>query len=475
MRIRRLKSSLILPLMVAGILLNAVPASAQDSQYWTLQYGTRAELLGGVVVGSIKDLSSTFYNPGAVAFSIDQGLLLTTDAFELSTLNLDARTFKEIDISDTRLDKAPGMFAMRFPSMLIGGNQVALSYLTRQAFELELTGNSINSWWDPGWGTGDESFSGEFRFYEYLNETWVGVSWAKALNKRMAFGATLYGIYRSQKMRIQTILQGAQVQGPGASATVIREYSYWNGGMLLKTGASFDYRPLAFGVALTLPNLSLFGSGSTYYDDSVVNIDMDGNGMPDSYLTSNYQEDLPSTYRTPTSIAAGASYGYRTTTFHMSAEYFGRVKTFDILEPDAFRSQTDGDTLLQAVTGGMKDIFNIGIGLDHKFSERFSLYCGFTTDRSGWTKETSTNITSWDLYHANLGGAFRALGIDWTLGLGYTWGGDDFEMDLGFADAGGSDGIIDRDGISASAEYTKLKIILGFAFPTKEKEEVKGG
>jgi hypothetical protein len=475
MRIRGLKSSLILPLLFAGILLNAVPASAQDSHYWTLQYGTRAELLGGIVVGSIKDLSSTFYNPGAIAFSIDQGLLLTTDAFELSTLNLDARTIEEIEISDTRLDKAPGMFAMRFPSMLIGGNQVALSYLTRQAFELELTGNNINSWWDPGWGTGDESFSGEFRFYEYLNETWVGVSWAKALNKRMAFGATLFGIYRSQKMRIQTILQGAQVQGPGASATVIREYSYWNGGVLLKTGASFDYRPLAFGVALTLPNLGLLGNGSVYYDDSVVNIDMDGNGTPDSYLTSNYQEDLPSTYRTPTSIAAGASYGYKTTTFHMSAEYFGRVKTFDILEPDAFRSQTDGDTIQEAITGGMKDVFNIGIGLDHKFNERFSLYCGFTTDRSGWTKEANTNITSWDLYHANLGGAFRALGIDWTLGLGYTWGGDDFEMDLGFADDGGSNGIIDRDGISARAEYTRLKIILGFAFPTQEKEEVKGG
>jgi hypothetical protein len=36
-------------------------AAAQDSQYWTNQYGTRAELLGGVVVGSIKDLASTFY------------------------------------------------------------------------------------------------------------------------------------------------------------------------------------------------------------------------------------------------------------------------------------------------------------------------------------------------------------------------------------------------------------------------------
>ena len=475
MRIHSLKYSTIIPLLLVGIILAPGPASAQDAHYWFLQYGTRAELLGGTVVGSIKDLSATFYNPGALAFSVDQGMLLTTDAFELSTISLDARTYKEIEISDTRLDKAPGMFAMRFPSILIGENQVAISYLTRQAFELDLSGNNINSWWDPGWGTGDESFSGEFRFYEYLNETWVGVSWAKALNKRMALGATLYGVYRSQRMRIQTILQGAQVNGPGASATVIREFSYWNGGMLLKTGASFDYRPLAFGVALTLPNLNLLGSGSTYYDDSVVNIDMDGNGTPDSYLTSNYQEDLSSTYRTPISIAVGASYGYMTTTLHMSAEYFRRVKTFDILEPEAFRSQTDGDTLNLAITGGMKDVFNIGIGLDHKFSERFSLYGGFTTDRSGWTKEANTNITSWDLYHATLGAAFRALEIDWTLGLSYAWGEDDFEMDLGFADDGGSDGIIDRDGISASTEYTRLKVIFGFAFPTKEKAEVKGG
>ncbi len=475
MKICNLKYSIILPLLFAGMFLPAGHVSAQDSHYWTLQYGTRAELLGGIVVGSIKDLSATFYNPGAVAFSIDQGLLLTTDAFELSSLNLEARTDYDIDISDSRLNKAPGMFAMRFPFDVIGGNQIAISFLTRQAFELDLSNNHINSWWDPGWGTGDESYSSEFRFHENLSETWVGASWAKPLSNRMALGATLYGVYRGQSMRVQTILQGAQVDGPGASATLIREYTYWNAGLLLKTGASFDYRPLAFGVALTLPNLSLLGDGSIYYDDSVVNIDVDGNGSPDSYLTSDYQEKLSSTYKTPASVSVGASYGYKTTTFHMSAEYFGRVETFDILEPDAFRSQTDGDTLTFAVTGGMKDVFNIGIGLDHKFSEGFSLYCGFTTDRSGWTKEANTSITSWNLYHANLGGAFRALDIDWTIGFGYTWGGDDFEMELEFADDGGSGGIIDRDGISARAEYTRLKLILGFAFPTKEKEEVKGG
>jgi hypothetical protein len=42
-------------------------ARAQDAQVWGHAYGLRAQLLGGVTVGSVLDLSSTFYNPGATA------------------------------------------------------------------------------------------------------------------------------------------------------------------------------------------------------------------------------------------------------------------------------------------------------------------------------------------------------------------------------------------------------------------------
>jgi hypothetical protein len=47
-------------------LIAALPgaAAAQDAQYWTYQYGTRANLLGGAVVGSVVDVSATYYNPG---------------------------------------------------------------------------------------------------------------------------------------------------------------------------------------------------------------------------------------------------------------------------------------------------------------------------------------------------------------------------------------------------------------------------
>ena len=70
--------------LLLGLL--AGTANAQDSHYWTTQYGTRGQLLGGAVVGSIGDLSSTFYNPGALALSKDPKLVLSTDAFEVQRI-----------------------------------------------------------------------------------------------------------------------------------------------------------------------------------------------------------------------------------------------------------------------------------------------------------------------------------------------------------------------------------------------------
>ncbi len=43
------------------ILLVPAGAKAQDAHYWTAQFGPRASLLGGAVIGSISDVSGTFY------------------------------------------------------------------------------------------------------------------------------------------------------------------------------------------------------------------------------------------------------------------------------------------------------------------------------------------------------------------------------------------------------------------------------
>ena len=49
------------------LIFSYAPINAQETYYWNITYGTRSTLLGGAVIGSVSDLSATYYNPGAVA------------------------------------------------------------------------------------------------------------------------------------------------------------------------------------------------------------------------------------------------------------------------------------------------------------------------------------------------------------------------------------------------------------------------
>ena len=40
----------------------------QDNNYWMQMPGSRSALMGGAVVGGVRDNSSIFYNPGALGF-----------------------------------------------------------------------------------------------------------------------------------------------------------------------------------------------------------------------------------------------------------------------------------------------------------------------------------------------------------------------------------------------------------------------
>jgi len=70
------------PRLVAASVLAVVlattvcsPAFSQDTHYWNTQYGPRSMLLSGAVVGSIGDMSATYYNPGALGYIKKPGLL----------------------------------------------------------------------------------------------------------------------------------------------------------------------------------------------------------------------------------------------------------------------------------------------------------------------------------------------------------------------------------------------------------------
>jgi hypothetical protein len=154
--------------------LSCATVRAQDSQYWTLQYGPVAELLGGVVVGSTRDLSATFYNPGALALTKDPSLLASVESFETTSIKATSEPAL-LDFTATNLRPSPTLFAFAFPRSWTGSHTVAISALTRQDFDLR-----IDNWQVTPTGSG----GGESLFDQNLNENWFGLSWAHPAGER---------------------------------------------------------------------------------------------------------------------------------------------------------------------------------------------------------------------------------------------------------------------------------------------------
>ena len=110
---------------------------SQDAQYWNIQYGTRSTLLGGAVIGSVSDLSATFYNPGAVALFPDRSFVLSARVYQIETISIEdgAGTGRELDYST--IVPSPSFVAFDFKFDFLGDARLALSLLSRQRMDFE--------------------------------------------------------------------------------------------------------------------------------------------------------------------------------------------------------------------------------------------------------------------------------------------------------------------------------------------------
>jgi len=164
-------------LATAVLTAAATVARAQDSNYWTLQYGTRGELLGGTVVGSAVDLSATFYNPGSLALVKNPSVILTATVIGMQTLEITDANPDQEAISTRRIGPEPSMLAGLLPTKWWGG-RMAYSFLTRQAFDFKITEREgmIIGLDQPG----DTISLGAEQFVDdAMSEYWGGVTWSK--------------------------------------------------------------------------------------------------------------------------------------------------------------------------------------------------------------------------------------------------------------------------------------------------------
>ena len=436
-----------------GALAEASQALAQDTHYWSIQYGPVAQLVGGQVIGGVPDLSATFYNPGALALRNESTYLLSTESVQWEKLTTQAEPgLQVLDTSSSRFGSAPSLLAGALPSWLGENTRLAWSFLTRQRLDVRL-GQRLT---DP-LGVAVHSAAESYLDVD-AEEDWGGLTFSRPLSPSLGLGVTWYGVYRGQRTRRELTLAAVAPSGESLSAYGVTDAEFSHFAMLLKFGVAWQSPKWNAGLSITTPSLGLFGSGKTAYTISIAGVDANGDGRPDvPVLATDGQEGLDSDYHSPWALGVGASRHFGRTRVYASAEWYGAVDRFEVLElpPGTPGAARLGEEL--------RSVLNGGLGFEQRLSDEVSAYGAFHTDFSAAVGAASENVSvsDWNLYHWSGGLSFRFRDNRFTLGASWARGSRSRPVDSPIPPQDLPNLGLDRN---VEIRYSKITILLGFVF-----------
>lgn len=451
--------------LVAVVGLCLVPlARSQDAHYWTNHYGTRATLLGGAVIGSVLDLSGTYYNPGGMSLIKDPEILMAAKVIQYPHVSLVGEEGSSVQFNSANLGPAPSLIAGTFKFRGLGKHWFGYSYLSRQDVKLGVSVSSTGTRDILPDAPGLEKYVTQFRLEEKMSEPWFGLTWSYKVRKNVGIGVTQYIAVRTHRASIQTLVEALDSENRVAMALGARQYHYRNIRILWKVGLAVDFKETTMGLTLTTPGLTLSCTGSTGVNSTVVALDMDGDGAGDDFLAADYRDRQPAAFRTPFSLAAGMTFKLQKFRVYLSSEWFAWVRPYTVVDAAEFAAQSTGEMLSTDVTQELASVLNLGIGLDWVYSPRFKGYASFNTDYSAKKPGTATNLslTDWDIYHIVTGAEIAIKNSALTVGFGYSFGNREI---------GSRPDILEREALVGfwdpferlKFRYSTYKVIVGIA------------
>jgi hypothetical protein len=454
------------PVLLAAVscLLLAPLARPQDSHYWTHQYGARATLLGGAVIGSVLDLSGTYYNPGGMSLVEKPDTLMAAKVFQFPFVTLAGGDGQAVPLNARDPGPAPALIAGTIRLRGLPKHWFGYSYISRQQVRLGASVSSTGVRDVLPDVAGEEDYVTQFRLDERVSEQWFGLTWSYRISKNVGLGVSQYLAVRSHRASSQELVEALDGEAGLAMALGSRQYRYRHFRTLWKIGLACDLKWITWGLTATTPGLPIAGSGSTGVNSTVVALDMDGDGDGDDFLAADYADGLTAAYRTPFSLAAGVTFKIRKVRAYWSAEWFARVRPYTVLDAAGFFAQTTGEPLSSDVTQELAAVLNTGVGLEWFYSSRFKGYASFTTDYSAKKPGTATNLslTDWNIHHVVVGAEFFVKKWALTAGLGVSFGDREIGTRPDILDRVDVDGLWDPFE-SLRFRYASFRLVAGFA------------
>ncbi len=457
------------------VILN--PIISQDTHYWSQQYGTKSALLCGAVIGGVRDNSGIYYNPGSIGFIQNKDLNISANAYQWDLLKIKNGAGDNLDLNSSTLQMMPliisGIFKLnKYPKHTLG-----YCLLTKDQFSLRTTGrvddyrNLINDKYSPG----DEDYVGQFSLKSSVYEVLCGWAYGYKVSDKISIGLGNYGSYRSYHSdwyRVSRIVPTDT--SLHTISTFNRAYSMEikNVRTVFKVGVSVDLKKWKFGATITSPSINIWGKGSILSDVTASNIDYNNDGKFISFTNNDRQDQLKTTYKTPTILGFGFEHDNGKTLIAFSGEWYDKVDKYSILSPSdnaylrpANIKLNTADKELE-ITEEKKSVFNFAIGFAQKLNEKYTLSGGFRTDYSysKMTKLAPVNLTytNWDIYHFTLGVTKKREKSDLSICLKYAYGQkNDIYQFVNLTNVSSSNYFVGEPQ-KASVIYNSISVVIGY-------------
>lgn len=470
------KLSTILYLFIASFSIG------QDTHYQTQQFGTRSALLGGAVVGGVRDNTALFYNPGSLGFIDTAMVSINANLYKVENIKIQNAVGNEADFKNANFVSVPILIAGMLPSK---NPRLKWGYGLGAPMHFNFNGNGrvdgpypiVNDAESPG----NENYTGQTQVKTKSYETLAGLGLGYRLSENWAIGLTnqvsIRSVEYSSVVLSRFYLNNQSLNLVSSNIWKSAKYSHWR--YSAKIGLAFTKKKWDVGVTLTTPSISILGKGNVSSD--ITANDILYNGVRRDIYANDSQEKLKANFKAPLKLGTGINYRSGKSYFGISGEYCAGLEVYDVIraESGAFVRPPElapnfGSENFLRVKSAAKPVVNVAIGYEYQLRNNLSLMFGLRTDNS-WFDSSINNaagikpeITTWDIYHFSGGVSMSKGRSTISLGLLLSVGGDDEYYQGNNLGAPSEGNFLQGFTTITKASYSSIGALVGFSFNFKK-------
>ncbi|MCP9200504.1 hypothetical protein MKO06_11325 [Gramella sp. GC03-9] len=468
-----MKRSLQLSILCIGVCLSL---AAQDSHYWSQQFGTRSALLSGAVLGGANDNSMIFYNPGALGYLENSSISINASAYSIGNIRVENALGQQADFESVQIGSVPllagGMIRTGDEKWKIGyGIITPVDFSFKGIARLDNSYEVIDDTESPGL----EELVAEAAVTTKTSEIMLALGVGRQLNDKWSIGlSNLFSVRsHSYQRNFSTYVFMNDENRTLVGANQNQNVEYYNVRYAAKLGLVYRSGEWSTGLTLTSPSINFFGNGTLANNIAVRNLKLVDDDRISGVATAR-QAELKSTFKSPFSVALGTNYTKGRSYAGIVVQYFNSIDPYEVMEPmpgtfvrpAELAPELQSDRFLRN-RAGAESVLNVAIGYEHQLNESLALLASARNDISYFDESLNdgpgikSTISSWDIYHFTAGVNLDHRQSSISLGLLYSTGNTGRYEQPGNIDPSNIN-LVEGSTTITEARYGNFGLLLGY-------------